>query len=92
MRTRDGRQVNNLTFVKELNCYIGEVDGKKMTWNKSGRFANNYRTKNDLVTKVYVNVRKWSGKIIANSTTYFSAAEAIANRGNGYIKTIEVEL
>lgn len=92
MHTRDGRQVNNLTFVKELNCYIGEVDGRKMTWNKSGRFANRKRTKNDLVTIVYANVRRWGGKIIVNPNTYVSLSDAIKNRGNGYLKTIEIEL
>jgi hypothetical protein len=91
MHTREGRPVKNLTFVKELNCYVGEVDGKKLTWNRKGNYASKYRSKNDLVNTIYVNVKRWAGKIVT-SEAFNSREEAILNKGNGYLKTIEVNL
>lgn len=90
--TRDGRRVENLTFVEELQSYVGYVNGEAYVWSKDGRHSKKNKSKNDLVQEnnVYVNLRNWNGRITVSS--YNTREEALKNTGRGYIKTVDISI
>lgn len=94
MFTKNGKKVNNLTFVKELGLQVGNVDGKVFTWDKEGRRNKVYRSGFDLnLTKiVYANAYTFGGKLKMDSTLYSTQQEAESNAMRGFIKTVKVEL
>lgn len=94
MQTRDGRKVENLTYVEAVCKYVGKIDGKTYTWHNNGKLNKSYKSRLDLVDQsiAYLNVRKWSGRVMVTPTLYFSRTEAVKNAGNGYIKTIKIDL
>jgi len=90
--TRAGKKVDNLTFVEELQSYVGYINGTPFVWSKDGRCNKKYKSKNDLVqeSNLYINLRNWNGRITV--TKYNTKEEALKNTGRGYIKTINVSL
>lgn len=93
MQTRNGIKINNLTFVKELGRYVGNVNGQILTWDKNGRRSAKYRSKFDIVdnNKVYVNVKRWGSKLVLGKP-YTNLHEAKKNVSTGHLKTIEITL
>jgi hypothetical protein len=91
MFTKNGKKVTNLCFVKELGVQVGTVDGKVLTWDKSGK---KHKSKLDLnTTKVmYANAYVFGGKLKIDSTLYNTPNEAETNAMRGFIKTVKVEL
>lgn len=94
MQTRNGIKINNLTFVKELGRYVGNVNGQILTWDKSGRRSSKYKSKYDIANdnKVYVNVKRWGSKLVLGKKLYTSISEAKKNASTGHLKTIEITL
>ena len=90
--TRDGRKVENLTFVEDLKTYVGYVNGEAYVWNKDGMYNRKKRSKNDLVQEsdIYINLRNWNGRITVSS--YNTKEEALKNTGRGYIKTVNISI
>lgn len=93
MQTRNGIKISNLTFVKELGRYVGNVNGQILTWDKNGRRSSKYKSKFDIVdnSKVYVNVKRWGSKLLLGKP-YFNINEAKRNASTGHLKTIEITL
>jgi hypothetical protein len=94
MFTKNGKQVKNLVFVKELGLQVGNVDGKVFTWDKDGRRNKVYKSGLDLnLTKVmFANAYTFGGKLKMDSTLYPTQQEAVDNAMRGYLKTVKVEL
>jgi hypothetical protein len=94
MFTKNGKQVRNLVFVKELGLQVGNVDGKVFTWDKEGRRNKVYKSGLDLnLTKImYANAYIFGGKLKMDSTLYATQQDAAENAMRGYIKTVKVEL
>jgi hypothetical protein len=94
MFTKNGKQVKNLTFVKELGLQVGNVDGKVFTWDKEGRRNKVYKSGLDLnLTKtMYANAYAFGGKLKMDSTLYPTQQDAVDNAMRGYLKTVKVEL
>ena len=93
MQTRNGLKISNLTFVKQLGRYVGNVNGQVLTWDKNGRRSTKYKSKFDIVNenKLYVNVKRWGTKLVLGKP-YTNISEAKKNVTTGHLKTIEITL
>lgn len=93
MFTKNGKKIDNLTFVDTIG-YFGEVEGKRLMWDTKGRRSKVNKSPLDICTAqtFYVNVRTWAGKIVLDSRLYPTKVTAEKNARNGHLRTIQIEL
>lgn len=92
MQTSNGTQVKNLQFIDSAKIYVGEVNGKLLTWKSNGRRSEQRRSKFDLALsqEYFVVIKKWGSRYLVSPKLH-TEKEARKNLKN-VVEIVKVDI